>query len=1047
MRWLGLFILRPVGTTLACLAMVMAGALSYFFLPVAPLPQMDFPMITVSARMPGASPETMAATVATPLEQSLGSIAGLTEMSSRSTEGSTRIMLMFDLDRDIDGAARDVQAAINAARAMLPSGLTGNPTYNKVNPASSPIMVLALTSPVATQGELYDYADTLVAQKLSQVPGVGEVEVGGSSLPAVRVTLNPQKLYAAGVALDEVRRAITNANTLRPNGVVENERHNWLVSTGGQMNRAAQFAPLVVAWRDGAPIRLQDVAVVQDSVEERNNIGFYNDRPAVLLIVRRQADANIIKTVDAIRSQVPQLEAMLPADVTLSVAQDRTPSIRASMHEAEITLMIAVALVIVVVLMFLRNWRAALIPAIAVPASLITTFSLMLLFGYTLNTISLMALIVATGFVVDDAIVVLENVIRYREQGVPPVRAAIRGAREVGFTVVAMSLSLVAVFIPMLFMGGLPGRLFREFAVTLSVAILVSLLISVTLTPMMCAHVLKVGRGKKRADGERRPGALSGAFRALGAWFWAGYQRSLKWALAHSRLTLLVLLITIGLNGYLYTIVPKGYFPQQDTGQLMGFFRVDQGMSFHAMMPKLEAFRKQLLEDPAIQSVTVYAGGRGGSNSSFLMIELKPKSERRESAQEVVNRLRPQFQRTPGARLTLVPQQDIFVGGRQQSSGSYDYTLMSGDLDLLKTWMPRVQQALAELPQLVDVDTDVEDKGRQVELVIDRDAAKRLGVDMNTVATTLNNSFSQRQVSVIYGRLNQYHVVMGIDERYAQDAESLRLVQVIGANGERVPLSAFTRLQPGTSPLSVNHQGLLAADSISFSLAPGVALDEAMQAIEQAVARTGMPTHEIQAGFLGTAGALMQGMDQQPWLILAALVTMYLVLGMLYESYVHPITILSTLPSAGIGALLALMLLGEQFTLIALIGVFLLIGIVKKNAIMMVDFALLAERRDGLSSREAIYQACLVRFRPIMMTTLAAMLGALPLILATGAGVEMRRPLGITIVGGLFLSQILTLYTTPVVYLYLDRLRLRLARRPKSDAAGAMPRENATSKP
>lgn len=1050
MRWFGLFIMRPVATTLACLAMVLAGGLSYFLLPVAPLPQMDFPMITVSASMPGASPETMASTVATPLEQSLGSISGLVEMSSRSSEGSTRIMLMFDLDRDIDGAARDVQAAINAARAMLPSGLRSNPTYKKVNPSSAPIMVLALTSPVATQGELYDLAATVVAQKLAQVPGVGEVEVGGSSLPAVRVTLNPQALYAAGVALDDVRRALNDANVMRPNGVIENDRHHWLVSTGGQMNRAAQFAPLIVAWRNGAPIRLQDVARVEDSVEDRNNIGFYNDRRAVLLIVRRQADANIIETVDQIRSQVPQLEAMLPANVTLSIAQDRTPSIRASMQEAEITLIIAVALVIIVVLLFLRDVRAALIPAIAVPASLITTFSLMLLFGYTLNTISLMALIVATGFVVDDAIVVLENIIRYREQGDPPLRAAIRGAREVGFTVAAMSVSLVAVFIPMLFMGGLPGRLFREFAVTLSVAILLSLLISLTLTPMMCARILKVDSKRVRSEAADGPGGAAQTLRdgapkrrsragralhRLGEAFWNGYKRSLNWALAHSRLTLLVLFATVGLNVYLYTIVPKGYFPQQDTGQLMGFFRVDQGMSFQAMMPKLEAFRLKLLEDPAIQSVTVYAGGRGGSNSSFLMIELKPKSERRESATDVVNRLRPQFQRMPGARLTLVPQQDIFVGGRQQSSGSYEYTLMSGDLDVLKTWMPRVRQALADLPELVDVDTDVEDRGQRVELVIDREAAKRLGVDMNMIASTLNNSFSQRQVSVIYGRLNQYHVVMGIDERYAQDVESLRLVQVIGADGQRVPLSAFTRLEMGSAPTSVNHQGLLAADSISFSLAPGVALDEAMVAIEQAVARIGLPTHQIQAGFLGTAGALMAGMEQQPWLILAALVTMYLVLGMLYESYVHPITILSTLPSAGIGALLALMLLGEQFTLIALIGVFLLIGIVKKNAIMMVDFALLAERRDGASSRDAIYQACLVRFRPIMMTTLAAILGALPLVLATGAGAEIRRPLGITIIGGLLLSQILTLYTTPVVYLYFDRLRLWFARRRGTEIA------------
>ncbi|HEY9573111.1 MAG TPA: efflux RND transporter permease subunit, partial [Pusillimonas sp.] len=889
-------------------------------------------------------------------------------------------------------------------------------------------------------------ASTVLAQKLSQVVGVGEVQVGGSSLPAIRVSLNPQALNSAGVALDDVRAALSNANTMRPNGVVENDRYNWQLSSGGQLTRAEQYKPLIVAWRDGSPIRLQDVATVEDSVEDLFNAGFFNDRQAVLLIIRRQADANIIDTVDAIRDQLPAFEAMLPAHVVLTVAQDRTPSIRASLHEAEITLLIAVVLVVLVVLLFLRNLRAALIPAIAVPASLITTFSLMLWFGYTLNTISLMALIVATGFVVDDAIVVLENIMRHIEKGVPPMRAAIRGVREVGFTVLAMSLSLVAVFIPMLLMGGLIGRLFREFAVTLSVSILVSLLISVTLTPMMCARILRASPQRQarsagmltrafqamraffcRRAAPRQKAPPSGAAsrrRSVGAFFWRGYKHSLGWALAHGRFMMLLLAATIGLNFYLYTVVPKGFFPQQDTGQLLGFFRVDQGTSFHAMRPKLDQFRQTLLQDPAIESVTGFVGGRGGSNSSFMMIQLKPLAERNASAAQIVNRLRGKFLGVPGARLTLVPQQDIFMGGRQDSSGSYDYSLLGSELALLKEWLPKVQQAMAGLPELVDVDTDIDDKGRRVELVIDRDEATRLGVNMSLIASTLNNSFSQRQVSVIYGPLNQYHVVMGVDERYAQDAESLKQVQVVTADGNRVPLSAFTRFEVGNAPLRVSHEGLFAAESISFSLAPGVSLEQATQSIENAVARTGLPTQQIQAGFQGTAQALQESMAQQPWLILAALLTMYIVLGILYESYVHPITILSTLPSAGIGALLALLMLGEEFSLIALIGVFLLIGIVKKNAIMMVDFALLAERRDGLSSREAIYQACLVRFRPIMMTTVSALFGALPLVLATGAGVEMRRPLGLTIVGGLILSQILTLYTTPVVYLYLDRFRL-----------------------
>jgi multidrug efflux pump len=1064
MRFFTLFIVRPVATTLLCLAMVVTGGLALVFLPVSPLPQIDFPMISVSASMAGASPETMASSVATPLEQSLGAISGLSEMSSRSSEGSTRVQLMFDLDRDINSAARDVQAAINAARSMLPSSLRNNPTYHKVNPSSAPIMVLALTSATATQGQLYDLASTVLAQKLAQVVGVGEVEVGGSSLPAIRVSLNPFALNNAGVALDEVRAALANANTMRPNGVVENSQYNWQLSSGGQLTRAEQYKPLIVAWRDGSPIRLQDIATVEDSVENAYNVGFFNDREAVLLLVRRQADANIIETVDAIRAQLPAFESMLPAHVSLTIAQDRTPSIRASLHEAELTLLIAVALVVIVVLLFLRNVRAALVPAIAVPASLVTTFSFMLWFGYTLNTVSLMALIVATGFVVDDAIVVLENIMRHIERGASPLRAAIRGVREVGFTVVAMSLSLVAVFIPMLLMGGMIGRMFKEFAVTLSISVLVSLLVSVTVTPMMCARLLRrqePAPAKENAGRERRTNARLAASRlyriAAGAWrgvcvlahavanwcqalgnlFWRGYRRSLDWALAHGRFMMLLLAATIGLNLYLYAVVPKGFLPQQDTGQLLGFFRVDQGTSFHAMKPKLDHFRDILLQDPAIESVAGFAGGRGGSNSSFLMIQLKPQAERKASATDVVNRLRPKFVGVPGARLTLVPQQDIFVGGPQGGSGSYNYGLMASDLEVIKTWLPRVQRALLEVPELVDVETDIEDKGRRVELVVDRDAATRLGVDMSLIASTLNNSFSLRQVSVIYQPLNQYHVVMGVADQYAQDAESLKRVEVVTSEGNRVPLSAFTRFEMGSAPLSVRHEGLLASESISFSLAPGVSLDQATRAVEQAVARTGMPTNQIQAGFQGSARELQKSLAQQPWLILAALVTMYIVLGMLYESYVHPITILSTLPSAGIGALLALILLKEDFSLIALIGVFLLIGIVKKNAIMMVDFALLAERREGLTSREAIYQACLVRFRPIMMTTLSAALGALPLVLASGAGVEMRRPLGLTIVGGLLISQVLTLYTTPVVYLYLDRFRLWASRwRRPADSVG-----------
>ncbi len=1018
MRFFALFLRRPVGTSLLCLALVLAGALALRFLPVAPLPQVDFPMISVSASLPGASPETMASSVAMPLEQSLGAIAGLDSMSSRSSEGQTDISLMFELDRDINSAARDVQAAINAARPMLPSGMRNNPTYRKVNSSSSPIMTLALTSDTATRGELYDLASTVLAQKLAQVNGVGQVTLGGSSLPAVRVLVDPRALESMGIPLDRVRQVLQDVNSLRPGGLARRGDTQWQIHSNGQLRKAADYAPLVVEWRDGRPVRLSDVARVEDSVEDTNQVGYFNDRPAVLMIIRRQADANIIETVDAIRALLPEFQALLPEQVRLTVAQDRTPSIRASLFEAELTLVLSVVLVVAVVLAFLGNWRAALIPAVAVPASLVSTFSLMWWFGFTLNTISLMALIVATGFVVDDAIVVLENIMRHVERGMRPARAALRGVTEVGFTVLAMSLSLIAVFIPLWLVGGLVGRLFKEFAVTLSVAIGVSLLVSVTLTPVMAARLL-------RAPAAHEPpprGLLRRWLRRCGQAGEAAYRRSLRWSLDHGRIVLLLLLATVGLNVYLYASIPKGFFPQQDTGQLMGFFRVDTGTSFGETQARLDAFRRVLLADPAVDTVTAYAGGRGGSNSSFIQVQLKPLGERTASANDVVNRLRPRFEHTPGARMFLVPQQDIFVG-HSSRSGSYSYMLMGSDLALLGQWLPRVRNVLAALPELVDVDDDVEDKGRRVELVVDREAARRLGVQMADLAGVLNNAFSQRQAAVLYGVLNQYHVVMAVQPQYAQDLHSLQALQVINAAGERVPLTAFTRITEGTAPRAVNHEGLLAADSVSFGLAPGVSLDQALTAIDRAVARIGMPTQELQAGLDQSAGMMRDAVAQQPWMLVAALVAMYLVLGMLYESTIHPITILSTLPSAGVGALLALRLVGMEFTLIALIGVFLLIGIVKKNAIMMVDFALQAQRREGLDPREAIYRACLARLRPILMTTLSAMLGALPLLLATGAGVEMRRPLGLTIFGGLLVSQVLTLYTTPVVYLSLDRLR------------------------
>jgi len=1027
----GPFIVRPVATILIWLGVVLAGWLAHSLLPIAPLPQIEFPVIGVRAQMPGASPEVMAATVAMPLERALGTIAGVSEMTSRSTTGQTRITLQFDLSRDINSAATDVQGAINAARAMMPSGLRSNPSYNKANPASAPIITLALTSDSLSQGQLYDIASTTVQQKLSQVEGVGEVQIGGSTLPAVRIDLDPDALAQAGVSLDTVRTAIAAANSTRPKGLLENEMYRWQITANDQLWKAAEYRPLIVAWRKGAPVRLSEVAQVEDSVEDTFNIGYFNSKQAVLVLVRSQAKANIIQTVDQIRADLPLLRAMLPADVTVSVAQDRTPSIRASVLEAEKTLLIAIGLVMMVVLVFLRNLRAAFIPTIAVPVSLIGTFGVMYLCGYSLNTMSLMALIVATGFVVDDAIVVVENIMRHVERGESIQRAALRGTKEVGFTVLSMSISLIAVFIPILLMGGLPGRLFREFAVTLSAAILISMLVSLTLTPMMAAHLLK--RPAKDTTVNRGPNIFSRGIQAVIDLTVRGYGQSLHWALRHGRLMMLLLAATVGLNFYLYGVVPKGFFPQQDTGMMLGFFSTDDGTSFESMKPKLDRFRQVLLRDPAISTVTAYASGRGGSNSSFLAVQLKPFAERKISVREVISRLRPQLAGIPGARLFLMAQQDIRIGGRQSSS-AFQYTLMANELEDLKEWMPKVQQALAALPELVDVDTDVEDRGRQVSLQIDRDAAQRLGVPMASISAVLNNSFSQRQISIMYGERNQYRVVMGVAPRHAQDPESLRDVYVLSQTGQRVPLMAVAKFEINNAPLSVRHQGLSAADTISFDVAPGVSLGQANAAIDEAIAGINLPSEKIQAGFQGTAKALQSALANQPWLILGALITMYIVLGILYESTIHPLTILSTLPSAGVGALLALLLMKTEFTLIALIGVFLLIGIVKKNAIMMVDFAIEAQRKLGLSPKEAIHQACMTRFRPILMTTCAAIFGAMPLVFASGAGVEMRQPLGITILGGLLVSQLLTLYTTPVVYLYLDRFRLWLLTKPWSDA-------------
>jgi len=1077
------FIRRPVATTLLTFGLAAAGAVAFFQLPVSPLPQVDFPTISVQATLPGASPQDVASTVASPLERHLGQIADVTEMTSSSTVGSTRITLQFGLNRDINGAARDVQAAINAARADLPTSLRSNPTYRKVNPADAPILVLTLTSDTLTRGALYDAASTVLAQKLSQVEGVGEVAVSGSSLPAVRVDLIPQALYKYGIGLEDVRAALASANAHSPKGGIDVGDQRYQIYANDQANKAADYQSLIIAYRNGAAVHLSDVGEVTDGVENLRNAGLANGKPAVLIILSRQPGANIIRTVDLIKALMPQPRAAVPPAIDIALGVDRSTTIRTSLRDVERTLVIAVMLVILVVFAFLRNLRATFIPVVAVSVSLVATFGVMYLIGYSLDNLSLMALTVATGFVVDDAIVVLENVTRYIEDGLSPLEAALKGANEVGFTVLSMSISLIAVFIPILLMGGIVGRLFREFAMVISISILISLAVSLATTPMMCAVLLRGHAGE-------RHGRLYLASERLFDAMLGFYRRTLTSALAHPRSVMLILAAVLGLNFYLYGVIPKGFFPQQDTGRIVGSIQADQSISFQLMQQKLTQFVSIIKKDPAVDTVVGFTGG-GQTNSGFMFMSLVPLGERHISADGVIARLRREMAVVPGATLFLQSVQDIRVGGRA-SNAQYQYTLTGNTFEELNEWSPKIAAALQGDPNLADVNSDQQNKGLESDLVIDRDAAAQLGITVSQIDNTLYDAFGQRQVSTIYVARNQYHVIMEVAPRYWQNPETLKDVYVstsggsvggsqatnavagtvattgrstaatsanaqaarnlatnsIGATGKgiastgsavstkqetMIPLSAVARFTQGATPLGVNHQGLLVASTISFNLPPNVALSTAIASIEATMNRIGVPA-TIRGTFQGTAKAFQDSLSNQPFLILAALVTIYIVLGVLYESYVHPLTILSTLPSAGVGALLALMAFNTEFSIMALIGVILLIGIVKKNAIMMIDFALEAERKRCMSPLEAIREACLLRFRPIMMTTMAAMLGAVPLAVGMGDGGELRQPLGIAIVGGLILSQILTLYSTPVIYLYLDRFRL-WSQRPRGGGA------------
>jgi multidrug efflux pump len=1016
------FIHRPVATILLTVAIALAGGVAFTVLPVSPLPQIDFPTITVAASFPGASPETMASSVAAPLERQFGRIAGVTEMTSTNYLGTTAITLQFDLNRNIDAAARDIEAAINAARGYLPTDLPSNPTYRKVNPADAPILIMALTSDVYDPGRLYDLASTILQQKLSQLQGVGQVTVGGSSLPAVRVELNPTALNKYGLQLEDVRTLLSSQNANRPKGDIADNTTTSILATNDQLLKADAYKPLVVSYQNGAAVKLADIATVQDSVEDLRAAGMTNGKPSVLLVIFREPGANIMATVDRVREAIPQLKASIPAAIDLTVVLDQTNTIRASVRDVERTLLISIGLVILVVFVFLRNVRTTFIPSVVVPVSLIGTFGVMYLFRYSLDNLSLMALTIATGFVVDDAIVVIENVTRHLEQGMRPMEAALKGAQEIGFTVLSISISLIAVFIPILLMGGIIGRLFREFAVTLSAAILVSLIVSLTTTPMMCARLLKHQR-------EEDHGKLYRASEKVFAWVLLMYEHSLGWVLRHGAITLAVLLLTVGINIYLLIIVPKGFFPQQDTGRIMGGIQGVQDTSFQAMRDRIARFVDIVKADPAVANVMAFTGGGAGTttNTGRVFMSLKPLDERDVSADQLINRLRPKLATVPGAVLYLQASQDLRVGGRL-GNAEYQYTIQSENLEDLTRWGPVLLEQMRKLPGVTDVSSDQQNNGLQASLVYDRWTAARLGITPQLIDDTLYDAFGQRQVSTMFTQLNQYHVVMEVEPEFWQSPEALKQIFIRATNGGMVPLSAFTQYEASTAPLAVNHQGQFPSVTLSFNLAPGLALSDAVSRIHQMEQSIGMPA-TITGSFSGTLQAFQASLATQPILIVTALMAVYIVLGILYESYIHPITILSTLPSAGTGAVLALLICRTELSVIALIGIILLIGIVKKNAIMMIDFALEAERREGKTPQEAIYQACVLRFRPIMMTTMAALLGALPLALGTGVGSELRRPLGIAIVGGLIVSQMLTLYTTPVVYLYLDGCRLWFERR------------------